>query len=62
MDDVAVDEAFVFPRRRAENLFRMEESDGDLGIDVGGGVVRVGVFERDLPPERTMGLDKRQQR
>ena len=56
MDDVSVDDAFAFPRRRAEIFFRMEESGVDLGIDVGGGVVvRVGVFERDLPCERTMG-------
>ena len=62
MDDVADDEAFAFPRRRAENFFRMEELGGDLGMDAGGGAVRVGVLERDLPRERTIGLDKRQQR
>ena len=60
MDNVAViDEVFTFPRRRAENFFRMEESGGGLGIDVGGGVDGVGVLERDFPRERTMGLDDR---
>ena len=56
MDDVAaVDEVFGFPRRtRAENFFRMEESGRDWGTDVGGGVDRVGVLERDFPRERTM--------
>jgi len=58
MDDVAaVDEVFTFPRRRAENFFRIEESGGDLGIGAGGGVDRVGVLDRDFPCERTMGLD-----
>ena len=60
MDDVAaIDEVFAFPRRRAENFSRREESGGDLGIDAGGGVDRVGDFGRDLPRERTMGLDDR---
>jgi len=58
MDDAAaVDEVFTFPRRRAEIFLRMEESGGGLGIDVGGGVVGVGVLERDVARERTMGLD-----
>ena len=61
MDDVAVDEVFAFPRRRVENFFQMEESDGDLRIDVGGGVARAGVLGRGFPWERTMGLDKRQE-
>jgi len=40
MDDVAtIDEVFAFPRRRADNFLRMEESGGGLGIGVGGGVV-----------------------
>ena len=60
MDDVAaIDEVFAFPRRRAENFFRMEESGGGLGSNVGGGVDGVGVLERDSPREQTMGLDNR---
>ena len=66
MDDVAAtDEVFAFTRRRTENFFRMEESGGDLGINVGGGidVDRVGVLESDFdfPPERTIGLVDRGQ-
>ena len=57
MDDAVVDEVFRFPRRRAEIFLRMEESGGGLEIDVGGGVVRVGVLERDVPREQSMGLD-----
>ena len=58
MDDgAAVDEVFRFPRRRAEILLRMEESGGGLGVDVGGGVVRIGILERDALGGRTMGLD-----
>ena len=60
MDDVAaINDVFAFPRRRAENFFRMEESGGGLGSDVGGGVDGVGVLERDFPCERTMGLNDR---
>ena len=60
MDDVAaVDEVSAFPwRTSAENFFRMEESGGDSGTDVGGGVDRVGALGRDFPRERTMGLDE----
>ena len=61
MDGVAaIDEVFAFPRRRAENFLRMDESGGGLGSDVGGGgvVVRVGVLERDFPRERTMMIDE----
>jgi len=53
MDGVAaIDEVFTFPRRRAESFIRMEEPGGDLGVNVGG--VRVGVFARDFPCERTI--------
>ena len=56
MDGVAAtEEVPTFPRRRAENFFRMDEAGGDLRIEVGGVVDRVGVFERDFPFERTMG-------
>ena len=56
MDDArAIDEAasvLTSPRRRAENFFRMKDSAGDVGADVGVAV------ERDFSGGWTMGQDQ----
>lgn len=56
MDDAtAIDEAasvLTSPRWREENLFRMKDSSGDVGVGVDG------ALERNVPRERSMGWGK----
>ena len=56
-DAMTIDEAAsAFTSRcGVENFFRMKESPGDVGV--GGGVVVVGVVERNFLREGSMGWD-----
>ena len=50
---VEVTEVFTSSRCRVGNLFRMKDSSGGVGADVGVGTA--GVLERDFLRERNMG-------